>query len=295
MENKLTLLDTKLSTIFGSTDIIDKIITRGTDERLELKTLKEEHLQTIANFMPEVNRATNAFAKKQSQFMNYTMTVSSFSPIRNLRQILSEIEQKRMALKENIFNIKKKIIELYEKKELLQTENNKYKKLLLQVEIEELEAGISDSRIYIEASLKTILSYEQAYKDIKSNFNISDNWDEKDFELAEEEHHIMKAFQQAHADIISTGRITQGNHEYFWQCGINPHSALNDLLIYIKKEEIDIEKTGIIEHKLEINSFIEFLKLMANKYKGSSRKILESKGINPNGYYDNSLFKDLDI
>lgn len=306
--NMLSIVDVSL---FGSESNTDKIITRATNEKLfALKTLTPESLSKIANFMPEINRATNAFGKTQSQYMNNLMTISSFAPYRNLRQILSEIERRRQALKENVFKIKKQFIKMMKKKDELTKlvnennyEKNKYSITLLQVEIQEIESGITDARLYIEGALQEIFSYEQAYRDIMTANNIPENWDEKDFEEDEERHHITKVFQQAHADIISTGRIGQGNHEYFWQCGINPQSAFNDLVRYITKENESYQKSseaGVLskpedakEPKLEIDSFVEFLHTMYEKYKGSSRKILEMKGISQSGYYENSIFRDI--
>lgn len=274
-----------------------KIITRAADEDLfDFKTIKNTDIAQIATFMTEVNRATNAFGKSQSQFMNHLMTVSNNSPLRNLRQILSEIERKRQALKENTFKLKRDIVKLNQKKERLETISDKYEKILLQIDIEELESNITDARLYVEAAIKTILAYEGAYNDIKTKFDIG-NWDEKDFELAEEEHHIKKAFEQAHADMIATGRINQGNHEYFRQVGINPQNALNDLVTYITKEDArmnEMVQLGDNNPNIGIQSFITFLNDMAEKYKGCSRKVLEIRGINPDGHYDQSLFKDLD-
>lgn len=301
-ENVLQLID---NSIFGSTSNTNIIITRAAEEKLfELKTIDKQALEKISSFMPEINRATNSFGKTQSQFMNNVMTVSHHSALRNLRQVCSEIERRRMALKENTFKMKKQIIELLQKREdlskLENIEENKYKILTLQVEIEELESGIADGRLYLEGALKTILSYQMAYQDIMTSHNIPENWDESTFEEAEEEHHIKKAFQQAHADMISTGRIGQGNHEYMWQCGINPQSAFNDLMRYISYENQkynESSEAGVLsekkEPKLEIDSFLEFLNNMYNKYKGSSRKILEKRGINPNGYYDEAVYRDL--
>ncbi|HLD98289.1 MAG TPA: hypothetical protein VI815_03105 [Candidatus Nanoarchaeia archaeon] len=293
--------------LFGSDSNTNKIITRATDEKFfELKALDNETLTKIADFMPEVNRATNSFGKTQSQFMNHAMTISSFGVIRNLRQVMSEIERRRQALKENTFKLKKQIIDLKEKEEQLKElveknlYNDRYKILRLQIDVEEISSGITDSRLYIEGALKTIYSYQMAYQDMMKKNNIPPDWDEKTFEEDEERHHITKAFQQAHADMISTGRIGQGNHEYMWQCGINPQSAFNDLAEYINRENIEYTNSkgvGVlspkIDGKLEIESFIKFLNDMYAKYKGSSRKILEMKGINGDGYYDAAVFHDI--
>lgn len=282
-----------------------KIITRATEEvEFKFKTMTPALIEKVASYMPEINRATNAFGKTQSQYMDLVMTVSNHSPYRNLRQILAEVERRRQALKENTIRLKKSMIQEMEVKEqlanILQVDENKYKIARLQVKLEELQYGIADSRVYVEGALKTITSYMQAYRDIKTKFNIPDNWDEKDFELAEEEHHIKKAFEQAHADVLATGRITQGNHEYFRQCGINPQNALADLLTYMKMEDermLELTKKGksLNDLNIGIDTFVEFLNNMAKKYQGATRRILEHKGINQNGHYDDPLFMDKNI
>lgn len=291
----------QLSLIDSNTN---KIITRAVDEKsFQMKTMTPEKIEQLATMMTEVNRATNSFGKTQSQFMNNVMTVSAHAPYRNLRQILAEVERRRTALKENTYRLKKSMIKKMELTEKLQklldknSEEDKYKIAKTQLKIEEAESGILDARLYIEGALKTIMSYMQAYDDIKKKHNIPDDWDEKDFESEEEEYHIKRAFEQAHADVLATGRITQGNHEYFRQCGINPQNAQGDLMSYMAYEEQKMQQMAKGGDDLQtlnigIESFADFLNNMAKKYKGASRIILELKGINPDGFYDDALFMD---
>ena len=86
--------------LFGSSDAMHHVITRGATEKMgELKILNKNQLQTMADSMNEIDRATTAYGRTQSSYMDYLMTVSAFTPARNARQILAEIERRRQALK----------------------------------------------------------------------------------------------------------------------------------------------------------------------------------------------------
>ena len=110
--NTLATIENELEkntlSIFGSSNVMDRIITRGAEEKIaELKILSTNQLAEISENISEINRATTPFGRSQSGYMNYMMTVSAYTPVRNARQILAEIESRRQALKENIFKQKR--------------------------------------------------------------------------------------------------------------------------------------------------------------------------------------------
>ena len=68
-------------------------------------------LQLIEENLPEIKRATSLFNKRQSQFMDNMMTASKLTPLRNLRQILAEIEKAKNAYKKHTGRtLKKRIV-----------------------------------------------------------------------------------------------------------------------------------------------------------------------------------------
>ena len=102
--------------VISSKDIVEPtgrfypIITKAGDTKaLAFKTIDETSLQVISDWMPEVNRAVTAFGKQNSQTAASLMTLSMIDagPYRTLRQILAQVEKKRGALKENIYNLEK--------------------------------------------------------------------------------------------------------------------------------------------------------------------------------------------
>ena len=172
-----------------------------------------------------------------------SLTMIATSPFHRMKQCLAKIERKRGALKENIYRLRKDRINLERlldnKQEILDkltelspniisttteltteisSNSRDFKNLNwalqeLEIDIEEKVANIYDSNIYIEAALKEIGHYQTAYEQIKKNYQIPDDWDEKDFEEGEVEEHIKMAFLHAVRDVTMTGRLNVGTHE----------------------------------------------------------------------------------
>lgn len=322
--------------LYGSSDTINGIITRGTHEKMgELKILNQEQLVEIAKNNEEIDRATTALGRSQSSYMNYLMTVSGFTPIRNLHQLLCEIESRRSALRENIFKQKKQVIELKQKEEKFNKLLKEYKDIedylstldeseytitlgevvtkekrkkvmlketfdelkyeipKLRVEIEEAQANLADSRLYVEGALKTMLQHQKAYNAIQKHHNL-ENWDELDYEKEEARYHVTTAFAQALEDVCSRGgTIDKGDLIYMRQIGIHPLVATMELQKHMNKvtELINGDvKFGLTNDHCEM--MIDFLNEMADKYADSCQKLLKNKGL-VDGYIDpSSAFQD---
>jgi hypothetical protein len=220
---------------------------------VEFSTIGESELDQIVEKMPMINEGTKAFGKQNSQVTGRLMslTMLATSPFHRMKQCLAKIERKRGALKENIFKLRRDKIVLdqhlderagiTDEIEKLQSQLNSaliedksseetsvapspsyiqdsikqlnYKLQLLEIDIEEKVANITDSNIYVEAALKEIGHYQTAYEQIMKNHNISEDWDEKDFEEGEVEEHIKMAFLHGIRDVMMTGRLNVGTHE----------------------------------------------------------------------------------
>lgn len=296
--------------IFGSTDKMNMIMTRGVEEKIgDFKAITPAHVDKMVEQMPEINRATSAFGRTQSAYMNYLMTVSAYTPVRNARQLLAEIERRRQAVKENIFKIKHQMIELKTKEqdyndmleEYLNLEKSndlkgmdklKYKIMDLAVSIQELEANIADTNLYLEGAMKTIYQHQQKYDEIVKN-NHLENWDEVDFEKEEARYHVTTAFSQALEDTCSRGgMIEKGDLIYMRQIGIHPIVATMELNKHMQKVSQLIdgnEKLGITYDCHD--EMVAFLLEMADKYADSCLKVLKQKGIEASWFDEDSSFK----
>lgn len=234
----------------------------------------EKMLEVISQGAAEIHRATSLFGKSQSQFMDNLLTVSHPTPIRNLRQILAEMDRARSALKENFFKHKKKEIEIKKKTIELESCENELDRELIELEIMEYQANKEESQKYISGAIRKLANYQIQYNSILSTLGVS-SFNEIDFEVEEERYHIMKAFEQGVCAARSRGGvIDEGNHIYFTQIGINSGVAQKEVLSYLSRESDLIQKGEEPTHAM----FLMFLNVMAEKFKGCSIQYAKYKG-----------------
>ncbi len=241
----------------GSTQAALRSIFQADD--LTFKVIDDARLRELAAGMPEIHRATQSFAKHNSQAMGLLMTLQMLNegPYRVLRQILAQLQQKRSALREAYYGLKEKEIEVKQLRE--KASEDPLERELCELKAQRLEGQAADSKDAIEACLKEIGMYVEAYNQVKESFGIRDNWDEADFEKAEVAHHIRAAFRLAVRDMIQTNRLNMGTMEYFEQWGINPIQGLREVEAYFKQFA-----NG---RKVTMEDSFTFLDAMAEKYK----------------------------
>lgn len=244
-----------------------------------------EMIQVIKDNLPEITRATSLFGKHQSQFMDNLLTVSHTTPLRNLRQILAEVEKSRMALKEAYFKDEKRNIEIQMKLRDIELTDDPLKKQLLEIEANELRSQAETSAIYVSGAIRSITNYMEQYNSILESLG-NPNFNEIDFEAEEERYHIQKAFEQGITAARShNGVIDEGNQIYFMQIGINGAMAQAEVSGYLQLEnniiqnalnDIKAGKEGLFpNHQLTLN----FLNDMSSKYAGCSTQYAKAKGM----------------
>ena len=234
-----------------------------------LTTITDEKLAVIAKKMVEIDRANHTAGRSNTQNTNQLMslTMMTDSPYRRLRQCMSQIENKRGALDEAYFKMKKQQIEIkdwYEEGSELSVIN-----------AQEAEHQMLRSKDYIDGAFKEIAVFQCAYDEIREAHNIPENWDERDAEEAEIDHHIKQAFRQAHRDMVSNGRIGLGNMEYMEQYGIHVQTATKMIYDYIISED-----KMIAEGKLPtVNQLYAFLDKMADTFHDAHKDVMKRIGI----------------
>jgi len=235
----------------------------------------KDMLCLIKGNLPEISRGTSLFQKTQSQFMDTMLTVSNTTPLRNVRQILSEIERSRAALREVYFKLKKQEIEIKIKSRDIEAEKDELKRELLDIEISEIKSNIESTRGYISGAIRKIANYIDKYNSILKSHN-KEEFSELDFELEEEKYHIQKAFEQAiNAARSRSGVIDEGNHIYFTQIGINGSAAQKEIFEYFKQEGAIISQNKKPTHEM----LLCFLEKMSKEFEGCSTKYANYKGI----------------
>lgn len=234
-----------------------------------LATITDEKLAIISQKMVAIDRANNTAGRSETQTTNQLMTLTMLtdSPYRRLRQCLAQIEKKRGALDEQYFRMKKKqvlIKQWYEKGDEMSV-----------LKAQEAEHSLMRSKNYIDGAFKEIATFQCAYDEIREAHNIPENWDERDAEEAEIDHHIKQAFRQAHREMVGTGCITSGNMEYLEQYGIHIQTATRLIADYIASEDEMIVKGQMPT----VAHLYAFLDRMAETFHDAHKTVMQRIGI----------------
>ena len=242
------------------------------------KTVDKQHsimLSEIQTNLPQIENLSLNFGKSQSQFMDNMLTTSHPTPIRNIRQILAEINKSLEALKEAYYKNKRKQIEIKKLNRNLNTEKDNLEIELIELEIEEKEMQLETGKKYVFGAIRKINNYKNQYKSILKTLKVN-SIDELDFEKEEEEHHIKKAFEQGlNAARANGGRIDEGNQIYLTQLGINGTVGQKCVQGYLMVEEELLRQGDEITAKTQW----KFLEEMYQKFKGSAIKYCNKKGM----------------
>lgn len=317
-KNLVPIMDIKklpgaIDKLIDKSNTIYQISTRAADpnttELAQLNVFDDKKLAKIAEYMPEINRATKAFGRKNTQTTNKLMTLTMLadaSPYRVIHQCLAQIETKRSAVKENVFKLQKnkvkmkklmyEISKLQEKIEINAPEDDV---ILLELDIEskdirlqELATTVSDSILYLEGALKEIASFQSAYKQICKNKELPENWDEEDFEKAEVSHHVRMSFLHAYRDIMAHGKLGMGTLEYLQQFGVNPQTAFVLASKHIQKEQDSIKKNDDGDIELPAYEMLEeWLDNMEEMFSEAYLQVLARIGLD-SLHEDWYMFKD---
>lgn len=228
----------------------------------------QDMLRNIQDFMPTLStRVKRDFGKRQSQFMDSMLTVSHATPLRNARQVLSEIDRSVSALRESYFKKEETLLDIEEAK-LLNTKRGDLK-------VRELTSQLEASEAYTIGAIRKIQNNIALYKAILKKAG-KEEFTEKDFEEEEEKYHIMKAFEQAICAARSHGGVVdEGNQIYFHQIGINGSVGLHYVQEYLKAEADLLNKNKEPTHK----ATLDFLEAMYKKFKGSAQVYATWKGM----------------
>ena len=234
-----------------------------------LATITDEKLEIISKKMVAIDRANNTAGRSETQTTNQLMTLTMLtdSPYRRLRQCLAQIEKKRGALDETYFRMKKKqvlIKQWYEKGDEMSV-----------LKAQEAEHALMRSKNYIDGAFKEIATFQCAYDEIRESYNIPENWDERDAEEEEIDHHIKQAFRQSHREMVGSGCITSGNMEYLEQYGIHIQTATRLIADYIASEDEMIVKGQMPT----VAHLYAFLDRMAETFHDAHKTVMQRIGI----------------
>lgn len=210
----------------------------------------------VNEFLPEIEEKTRAFDRNNSQTTLGLMTLTMLngqSPMRMMRQVMAEIEKRKMALAEAQVSHAKTIKEMQDLEGDIDP--------VAEAEYRQKVVALSTMENKINGSFKDIATLIDQYNNIKAKHGI-DDWDEADFEHNEKLHHVRRGFELMYRNILDGGRANTATIEYLQQFGVHPQVALTEVTGYVQHTTKQISE-GTIPHSNDLENFLD---QMADKY-----------------------------
>ena len=241
------------------------ILEATTGFLVQTANINKHAVEKVNRYLPELEEKTKAFDRKNSQttlaMMSLTM-LNGHSPYRILRQIMSEVEKRKLALAEAQVSHAKalKEIEMWADAE----------DSVLQAQYREKCVSVSMMEQKINGSFKDIATLIDAYNNIKEKNGIVD-WDEEAFEIEEKNHHVRRGFELMYRNLLNLGRASESTIEYCQQYGIHPQVSFTEVSGYIQYTAERIANNDLPH----ANDLEDFLDEMAEKYYLNADKTAE--------------------
>ena len=219
----------------------------------------------VSERLPEIDRATRAFDRQNSQTTINMMTLTMLnghSPMRMLRQITAEVEKRKLALSESQVKhaeLRQEIMELEDRNDAVS-----------EAKLRHARHATIQMENKINGSIKDIATMIDAYDNIKANHGIEE-WDEATFEAEEKRHHVRRGFELMYRNLMDGSRASTATIEYMTQYGVHPQVGLTEVSGYIQHTA-----NRIANHDLpHSNDLEDFLDQMADKYCANADKTAE--------------------
>lgn len=232
-----------------------------TNITFSLPAIREGVINTAAvakvnEFLPELDQKTRAFDRNNSQHTLSLMTLTMLngqSPYRMMRQVMAEVEKRKMALAEAQVSHAKLIKEIQDLEGSIDP--------VEQAELRQKRFSLDMMESKINGSFKDIATLIDAYENIKAKNGIED-WDEETYEREEKRHHVRRGFELMYRNLLDGGRAQTATIEYLQQYGVHPQVALIEVSGYVQYTAQRIANKEL----LHSNDLEEFLDQMADKY-----------------------------
>lgn len=211
----------------------------------------------VNKHLAELDEKTRAFDRNNSQHTLSLMTLTMLngqSPMRMMRQVMAEVEKRKMALSEvqvNHAKTRQKIEKLEKQK----------KDAVMEAELRHETHSLMMMESKINGSFKDIATLIDAYQNIKAKNGI-DEWDEETFEKEEKRHHVRRGFELMYRNLLDGGRANTATIEYLQQYGVHPQVSLTEVSGYIQHVTTLINE-GTVPHANDLENFLD---QMADKY-----------------------------
>lgn len=211
--------------------------------------------------LPEIDQKTRMFDRNNTQttlsMMSITM-LNGQSPMRMMRQVMAEVEKRKMALAEAQVSHAEKLEDIRDLEAQLESDPDDS---VLQAKLRLAYVSITTLESKINGSFKDIATLIDSYESLKAKHGI-DEWDEEAFEREEKRHHVRRGFELMYRNLMDGSRASTSTIEYMQQYGVHPQVGLTEVSGYIKHTADRIARHELVH----ANDLEEFLDQMADKY-----------------------------
>lgn len=211
--------------------------------------------------LPEIDQKTRMFDRNNTQttlsMMSITM-LNGQSPMRMMRQVMAEVEKRKMALAEAQVSHAEKLEDIRDLEAQLESDPDDS---VLQAKLRLAYVSITTLESKINGSFKDIATLIDSYESLKAKHGI-DEWDEEAFEREEKRHHVRRGFELMYRNLMDGSRASTSTIEYMQQYGVHPQVGLTEVSGYIKHTADRIARHDLVH----ANDLEEFLDQMADKY-----------------------------
>lgn len=214
-------------------------------------------IERVSNRLPDLIERTRAFDRQNSQTTLSMMTLTMLngsSPHRMARQVLAEIERRRLALSEAQVGHAETHAEI----EVLSAEEPSP---VRDAKLRHKTTNLALMESKINGAVKDIAVLIDAFDNIAAANGI-DGGDEAAFEAAEKRHHVRRGFELLYRNMIERGRPGESAIEYLTQFGVHVQIAAAEVAGYITFTEKRIANG----ERMTAADLEHFFDQMADKY-----------------------------
>lgn len=244
-----------------STQIVSKDRVTFSMPTVTNGVINKNAVAKVNEFLPELDSKTKYFDRNNTQttlsMMSITM-LNGQSPMRMMRQVMAEVEKRKLALAEAQVSHAEQLESI---KQLEQQIDEDPDNNVLQAKLRLAYVSITTLESKINGSFKDIATLIDSYNAIKEKNGI-DEWDEEAFEREEKRHHVRRGFELMYRNLMDGGRASTSTIEYMQQYGVHPQLGLAEVQAYLNYATDQLRNNV----KLHSNDLEEFLDQMADKY-----------------------------
>ena len=244
-----------------STQIVSKDRVTFSMPTVTNGVINKNAVAKVNEFLPELDSKTKYFDRNNTQttlsMMSITM-LNGQSPMRMMRQVMAEVEKRKLALAEAQVSHAEQLESI---KQLEQQIDEDPDNNVLQAKLRLAYVSITTLESKINGSFKDIATLIDSHNAIKEKNGI-DEWDEEAFEREEKRHHVRRGFELMYRNLMDGGRASTSTIEYMQQYGVHPQLGLAEVQASLNYATDQLRNNV----KLHSNDLEEFLDQMADKY-----------------------------